>query len=209
VYPDIPFHCAFDEDLPSFDDQVRVLKSLTWQPKVIEAGGVNPTNGLIYRYSVSFWWRAFSVLVIIAVLSAIILGLSWRESVLKQYIGDLNTEGPSYLILWGALLGGMIFHIAVATQKCLQTQLDSPPIFAFYRFLPLLNAHLGLYLFKLLLSLIGFFGLVMGLATTTSFNAFLVGYSLNSIVELFGTSVAQRATVQTAVLNKQLGISGQ
>ena len=63
------------------------------------------------------------------------------------------------------------------------------------------------------MALIGFFTLVFTSGMTGGFeigpfllNSLLVGYSLDSVVDLFGTSMDQRVDVQHANLKKQLGV---
>ena len=71
-----------------------------------------------------------------------------------------------------------------------------------------MSAKFGRIMFKILLALIGLFGslLVSGLDTMTAFQAFLIGYSLDSVIELFGMSMEQRSTAQITTLKQQLGV---
>jgi len=63
----------------------------------------------------------------------------------------------------------------------------------------------------MLLALVGFFGLVFtaGPDKVTPLNTFLVGYSLDSMVEVFSVSLEQRATAYVAALRQQLGIEAE
>jgi hypothetical protein len=69
-----------------------------------------------------------------------------------------------------------------------------------------IDAQLGQILMKLALGLFGFFGLIFtaGIQQLTIFNAFLVGYSLDSVVELFGSSIEQKGKAQINDLEKKL-----
>jgi hypothetical protein len=117
----------------------------------------------------------------------------------------------NYLGIWAAVLAGVVFHIVVATTKRMQAEPGRPPILALGTLFPLINAKLGRILYKLLLTLIGFAGLVfvLGPDQATLLNAFLIGYGLDSIVELFGASIERQATVQTAAFKRQIGIASE
>ncbi len=90
--------------------------------------------------------------------------------------------------------------------KRMQTQKKLPPVICLGD-LPLwINAKLGQLLFKILLTVVGFFGFVfaMNIENANAFNSFLVGYSLDSVIELFGNTLEQRAAKQVEILTKQL-----
>lgn len=118
------------------------------------------------------------------------------------------TDGPRLLGLWLALLAGIVVHVAVATSKRLQSQAELPPPLPMGDIPRMMSAKFGQLAFKVLLALIGLYGSVFltGLATFTGLQAFLTGYSLDSVVELFGSSVEQRSNAQAASLKQQLGI---
>ena len=80
-----------------------------------------------------------------------------------------------------------------------------PPIYAISDLSRYIDARFGLLVRKLLLALVGLFGLMFSSDSVTPLNAFLVGYSLDSVVELFGTSLEQKSASQVTTLRKQLG----
>jgi hypothetical protein len=47
----IPFHLVFEDEMPSYEDRVRVLQYLAWTPEAVKGGLVDATAGVIYRYS--------------------------------------------------------------------------------------------------------------------------------------------------------------
>jgi hypothetical protein len=115
------------------------------------------------------------------------------------------------LVGWLAVLLGVVVHIAVGTAKRLQSERGRPPVIAIGDVPLMVNAKIGQILLKLALTLIGFFGLVFaaGIDNAKPLNAFLVGYSLDSVVELFVASVEQRAAGQVSALKQQLGVGGK
>jgi hypothetical protein len=71
----------------------------------------------------------------------------------------------------------------------------------------LLDAKLGQVIFKILLTVVGLLGLVFaaGIENAKFFNAFLVGYSLDSVIELLSATLDQKAGARIAALKQQLG----
>src|SRR5438270_608522 len=71
------------------------------------------------------------------------------------------------------------------------------------------RSTIGQFFLKLLMALFGLFGLVSagGADKVTVLNAFLLGYSLDSVVELFAASIEQRAAAQVASLSRQLNVT--
>jgi hypothetical protein len=72
------------------------------------------------------------------------------------------------------------------------------------------NVKLGIILLRILMALIAFFALVYASGLpgkeelgTFLLNALLVGYSLDSVVDLFGAGMDQRAAAQQATLKTQ------
>ncbi len=123
--------------------------------------------------------------------------------------GTLPASPLTFLAQLIAVVAGVIFHIIVTTAKRFQAQPDRPPILALGTFPLIINAKIGQILFRLLLTLVGFFALVFAYSAdeVTLLNAFLVGYSLDSVVDLFGANAEQRATGHIPTLRRQLGIT--
>ena len=207
----IPFHSVFDDELPIPEDRVRVLNYLAWSPKVVKGGLVDIASGLIYRHSRSVWSILGSFLLLILALG-LAIGIVIGSSLLPVENWPIQGNDLSALLIgWGAVLIGVIVHSAVGAVKRSQAQGGRPPIISIGD-LPLqVNAKIGQIMLKILLTLIGLFGLVLttGIDDTTTLNAFLVGYSLDSVVEVFGASIEQQATAQVTALKRQLGVNAE
>lgn len=203
----IPFHLVFDDELPAWEDRQRVLNYLAWSPRAIRGGLVDTASGLIYRYSQNRLTRLGSILLLaVAFLAAVgvIVGACYLP-VEGWPVGPSHL--PGFLVGWGAVLAGVVVHMGIESVKRTQARGGRPPIIAVGDLPLLLNAKIGQILLKLLLTLIGFFGLVLtaGATSATPFNSFLVGYSLDSFVGLFGASIEQRAGAQLVSLKRQPG----
>lgn len=208
----VPFHEVFDDEIPSYDDRVRILKFLSWSPRTIQYGLVDSSTGLIYRYGRSGLGRIGSLLLVVALVVAVSVGVMLTAS-LTTWIPVpgwpfVPADGPRLLGLWLALLAGIVVHVAVATGKRLQSQSELPPPLPVGDLPRLMSAKFGQIMFKIVLALVGLFGslLLTGLGTMTGFQAFLIGYGLDSVVELFGMSMEQRSTAQITTLKQQLGV---
>ena len=218
----IPFHQVFEDELPDKEDRIKLLNYLAWQPKALWEGGglVDASRGLIYRYSMSPFWRYLSALELVAILiivAAVIYFLapaylpnsslnvtidklpSWPIDLTKQ-----NKSSISALLLWLVLWGGIVVHILVANAKRQQEE-ELPSIFPIYDAMKLISAKLGDILQVISLSVIGFAGAIFIFGDKINVpDAFLVGYSLDSFVELLGTSIEQKASAQLSTIKKQL-----
>jgi len=204
----IPFHAVFEDEVPEVEDRARILSYLVWSPKPIKGGIVDAANGLIYRYNEDPVRRLLNILLILGTLivsTAAVLGACY-----------LNISGwpfqtahlPTFTAGWIAILVGVVVHIAVGSVKRTQSQGRLPSIASLGDLPLIVDARSGQIIMKILLALIGLFGLAFasGIDNVTPLNAFLIGYSLDSVVEIFSSGIEQRASVQASALKKQLGV---
>ena len=205
----IPFHLVFEDEIPNPDDRLRIFNFLAWSPNAIQQGIVDINSGLIYRYSGDARARLLSIL-LLALGFLLATGLVVGAAYLPAQGWPFRPENLGVLIAgWGAILAGIITHVAVGSAKRRQAQGGLPPVIALGDLPLLINARVGQFLFKLLLALIGLFGLAFatGVAELTMLNTFLVGYSLDSFVELFAAGLERSAAAQTGDLKRRLGLN--
>ncbi len=204
----IPFHAVFEDEVPQSEDRARILSYLVWSPKPIKGGIVDAANGLIYRYNIDPVHRLINILLILGTLiasTAAVVGACY-----------LNISGwpfqtsnlSAFTAGWIAILVGVTVHVAIGSVKRSQTQGKLPTIASLGDVPLLLDARSGQIILKILLALIGLFGLAFasGIKNVTPLNAFLIGYSLDSVVEIFSAGIEQRASLQATALKKQLGV---
>jgi hypothetical protein len=205
----IPFHAVFEDEVPVAEDRARILSYLVWSPKPIKGGIVDAANGLIYRYSENPWFRLLNIFWILGTLAAstaiVICACYLRISGWPLQSQNL----AAFTSGWGAILIGILVHAGVGSVKRNQAQSRLPPITSLGDLPLVLDARSGQIILKIFLAIVGLFGLAFasGLENVTPLNAFLVGYSLDSVVEIFGTGIEQRATAQASALKKQLGVT--
>lgn len=224
----IDFHEVFVRDLPLQEDRDRLLKIIGRTPHMTPGGFVDIDNGRIYCYSTNPWRRLLSV-GLLGLALAIATGMVAASCLINQ--NDAITNWPlkpanltQMLMAWAAVLVGMGVHVVVGSAKRSKTKNGLPSVLM--DLILIIDARFGEILMKLVLGLIGLFGLVIIsssrlpwlnfissfleqttltdgeaaqkalLAQVTPLNAFLVGYSLDSIIELFGTSMEGASQVK-------------
>jgi hypothetical protein len=205
----IPFHAVFEDEIPDAEDRQKILEHLAWTPAVLEdvGGIVDPQSGLVFLYDsqsgVKRWLSPLWVLAVVGVGAGIVRGLAEYPPL------DGSRRVSDLLIGWLAVLVGVLLHTVIGASKRLRGQGATAAVLPISRSLILLNARLGFVLFRIATALVGYLGLVYA-AGAPQFNAFvfnalLVGYSLDSVVELFGTTFDQRSAAQLANLKKRMG----
>jgi hypothetical protein len=204
----IPFNAVFEDELPDAEDRARLLNYLTWAPNALKGGLVDAETGLIYRYSEDARRRRLTFLGLVGAF-LVVTGIIPLACYLPIPNWPLNPANLAHMLMsWGAILVGVVVHIGVSTAKRAQAEGGRPPIIAVGDIFLLIDARFGHILLKLLMALVGFFGMVftVGPDSASPLNMFLVGYSLDSVVEVFGASLEQRAGAQLTALKQQLGV---
>jgi hypothetical protein len=202
----IPFSTVFEDELPNPADRQRLLNFLAWAPTVIENGIVDLDAGLIYRYSNQKKERLLSMLYV-ALAFVVFSGLVIGSCYLGLPSWPLSSNNLTVMISgWLALLVGIIVHIGIGSIKRARERAGLPSILAFGEIQFQINARAGQIILKLFIALVGFFGLILasGIDNVSLLNSFLVGYSLDSFVEMFGSNLEQRAGSQLNALQQQL-----
>lgn len=207
----LPFHEVFANDLPGSDDRDSILRYIALTPHLIRGGYVDIDSGRIYAYSTNPWRRILSLLMILAGLGiatgiVVVAGAVFIKVPISLEEGDLS----KMLVGWAAVLAGMVVHVLVGSAKRAKKQNGMPSVMM--DMILIIDARFGEILMKLSLGLIGLFGLLIisnsgssaaGILNQfTPLNAFLVGYSLDSIIELFGTSMEGTSQVTSLLKPK-------
>lgn len=201
----IPFHMVFEDEMPDAEDRQKLLELLAWSPQVVPQGTIDPTSGLVYR-------KADLLIERIGVWLGIAAGIGLATLIASTLIVwfPLPAQGmplKNALVGWVALLIGIVVHMAVATTKRMREQGGAATVLPINWVVLMIESQLGGILLKLLMALIGFTALVYSGITepnTFVFNALLVGYSLDSVVELVSGAMDQHAAAQQASLAKRL-----
>ena len=215
----VPFHAVFADELPNPEDRAKVLSFLAWSPEALRGGLVDASTGLVYRFDQDRkrqWLSMLGIVGAVVLATTLVILACYPRTGIDLGIFLLQVDAwpfvpghlSTLLVGWAAVLAGVVVHVAVGTAKRMRSEAASPPVIAATDLLPRVNAKFGPILLKLLIALIGFFGLVFAvdIDQVTLLTAFLIGYSLDSVVELFGTSLENRALAQTTGLRTALGV---
>jgi hypothetical protein len=201
----VPFHAVFQDEMPDAEARNALLNYLAWATEALKGGLVDQASGLIYRYAESRRERFFSYLLLFAGLAS--AGAIVCAAPYLPFDGWPLEESDfgTLIIGWGAILAGVIFHLGVGLTKRAQSE-GRPPVLALGDLPLMINARGGAILLKVYMTLVGLFGLTFsaGIEEVTPLNAFLIGYALDSVVELFGAGVEQAANASTGRLKKGL-----
>lgn len=209
----IPFHAVFEDELPDQEDRQRIINYLACTPEALRAVGglVDPEAGLVYRYDPSAQRRAWSVAKLVLAFAAL-TGVVVIAGSLLSPPPQPNWNTRNLLLGWVAVVVGAVTHAAVAMAKRLRTASAIPAVLPVGRLMILLNAKEGLILLRGAMALVGFLALAYTAAIPDPahfggflLNALLVGYSLDSVIDLFGAGMDQRAAALQAGLKAKLG----
>ena len=204
----IPFHEVFKDEVPNAEDRDRLLRFMAWSPAEFKDGYVDVDAGLVYKYSRNPIERVLS-LVYMLLAFLITTGIVIWSCTANLPGWPLKPEHIGLLLPgWIFLLVGVVVHIGIGHIKDSRKQ-GLPALFAPGDIFFIINARLSQIVLKLFIALIGLFGLVMtnGISQFTLFSAFLVGYSLDSFVEMFGSSLSNQSASQLSNMQKQLGVA--
>lgn len=176
----LDFHLAFKDELPLLVDRQEVLHYLAAHPKAVE-GVVDMERGLIHRTSPSKGRQAVSggVLVFLPVLGGILLWLA------TQFFIDSPNEPAfnAYLLAYIALLAGGVVHILVGAIKQARSGQNLLALSDWWLWL---HAKEPSLVWGVIYLWIGFIGLLVWQRTALQpLTAFFVGYSVDSLVDLF------------------------
>lgn len=205
----IPFHDVFSDELPDEEERSRILNFLAWSPGLLKAGYVDTSAGLIYRYEENWFDRLKSLALVVTCFGSVTAGIIGACFLSELGLGSswpLTTDHTGIVTLaWLALIVGIAVHAAVATVKRGNSG-KRPPLIAKGDLLLFVSAQRGILNLKIFTAAIGLFGLIFvaGIASVSALNAFLVGYSLDSFVGLFGENLEKQAALQSSGFQQKL-----
>ena len=198
----IPFHIVFADEIPNVEDRSNLLRDLSFAPKIITDGVIDATNGLVYRCAKRRYWHWLSIVGML-LLYGLVTFTIYQACQLK--ILGLGSENLTTLLTgWGAIVGGIVAHLGIGSVKRMQAQGNLPMVIAIGDIPRIVNAKFGPITRKWLIAVIAFMAIfaTAGMDKVTPFYAFLVGYSLDSFIEVFGANIEQQAAAKVAALKK-------
>lgn len=214
----LPFHRIFEDEIESADDRLRILQMISLVPKMIKGGLVDLTRGVVLCYPLSWWDRLIRNLIVFLLL-VLSFTLVWGFSVILQSPderalfgltdGTAVTQPAILLKNWTALLLGIGAHILVAGAKLTNAEFRQFPM-PLRDWSAYLSARTSTLIYKIVLALLVFIAMYLSLKGDMKlFDAFLIGYSFDSVVELLGASMEKSAGNKLTTFKDKLGVGGK
>lgn len=210
----LPFHSIFEDEIKSLEDRQKILKLYSLQPKSILGGLLDPVRGVILCYPQRIWDRIIrhAIIVLFFVLSFVVVDqLGAILSAPNNFGSLLGIEkiNESFLLLcWTMMLIGIVGHVLVTSAKTSNVEFRQFPMplrdWEYY-----LAARTTMILYKITLAIFIFLATFVLLKGKISLlEAFLIGYSFDSVVELIGVSLEKRSAASINVIKGKLGVAG-
>lgn len=204
----IPFHDVFSEELPLAEDRNSLLRRLAYRPDTLQGGIVDAKTGIIYPYHHSPWRRWAVIIGLIAwfVFITVVIGGSYEVPFVSKVLQPFGVNGDGRVLGWLMLGLGVLVHDGLDRGKQAGSGQPQPPTVALGHVSCAIDARAGIILMKSVSMLIGFFLMMLlgSKESNTPFNMFLVGYSLDSFLGIFGSTLDRQAAARGAALSKAL-----
>lgn len=199
----LSFHDMFSDELPKPEQRQQLLKLLAAVPGMLQGGLVDPASGLIYPYHRR---KSYRILVCLGLFLSYVGVAAAIWALARFQILKVQGQPVNAFIMaldWALVLLGLVTHYGISRAKGGSPSLGSIPL---GHPTCAIDARAGTILLKLLLMLIGYFGLLYLLpkGPDGQLDFFLVGYSLDSAVGVVAASLDQRATARGAEWAKGL-----
>lgn len=193
------FHQVFQADLPVPADRQEVLAYIAAHPKSIE-GVVDVARGIIARTSPR---KGRRVLSIVWMLLVPVVGLGLLFLARAVFPQGLPLSFDMYVLAYLALFAGGVVHLLVAAAKQARSGQGDPVLSDWILWLHTKEASLvmnGIYLWM------GFIGLIVLKKVDDPLTAFFLGYSVDSVVDLFLERFNTAASSRVATLQATLSV---
>jgi len=190
----LPFSNLFADEVPRDDHRAWILRYVSWKPVDLKQGLIDPISGFIYKVPKWCKWPLIFLAALVPVALGVVFFFFAREN--PKLLGD----SPLHVaVAWGALLAGALMHVAIAREKVRKaTGLTYKLPIA--RADDYISVKAGPILRQTVIAGVVFclyFGTVASVSGSDSIGeAFLVGYSLDSMWELVASTLDRRSAAQ-------------
>jgi len=211
----LPFHSIFEDEMKSPEDRQKILNLYSLRPKKIRNGIIDPVKGVILCYPEKTYEIALRCLALVAVfvLSFLFVNMMqpWLQDMIKTMPGVSENFQVSNNIrsCWTAMLIGLWGHVLVTGAKVSNVEFRQFPMPYgdwFYYF----SARTTMIAYKIALSLFVFLSMyVLLMGRIGLMEAFLIGYSFDSVVELVGVSLEKRSSANVTAIKGRLDMASK
>jgi hypothetical protein len=203
----LDFKANFKDELPAKSQRKEVLDYLAEHPTAVW-GLVDPEKELVYRMSMSIYYRLFtyiSPLLMTAAIGAALVGLAQFDNwglVSKSGEWQYLSSGRALVSTYVFVLAGAVTHLLVESLKQVRFG-QGAPIYAVSSWLDWLHLRwvsISLSFFPVVVTVLG-----LRLTHHTGWpTAFFAGYGIDSVAGLFLTRFDAAATKGVNILGKAL-----
>lgn len=183
----LDFNNTFKDEVPSDEDRQKILEYLSVRPVAVPNGVIDVEHGLVFRAaaSVSRRYRSYLYIGFAIIVGAILVYLASEIGSIfdiEEWPIDPNTS-INLLVGYGFVLLGGLVHIGVDAIK--QSRGSRRGVIALEDWFLWGHINESGLIFGVMSMWIGFFGLVFLMDNVQWQTAFLVGYSIDSFVDMF------------------------
>ena len=206
----VPFHDVFKDELPREEHRQALLDGLARVPDALHHGMVDLSTGYVYRHWGKLRYNVLASLVMAGAVVGLFALLAWGRFVgLVRAVlpGKEALPDAALALAWAGLVAGIALHTLVGAAKRSRARGAAHPIVSPVLAPAWMASRVGVFLWKLALSV---FSLAAYVALSppdevNALNGLLLGYSLDSVVELFTGVLDTRSARRVDALRKQLG----
>jgi hypothetical protein len=185
----LDFNAAFKSEIPNDESRQRVLDYLGARPVLIQNGVVDASQGVVFHASSSFARRRLSYLFItITIMLGALLAVSIGEvGNLLNLTEWITVPGgtPNLLITYVFIIIGAVVHIGIDGIKQARSNDPKQAFLAIDDWFTWIHIHERGIIMGIVSLWVGFLGLIFLTGSADWQTAFLVGYSLDSFVDIF------------------------
>ncbi len=185
----LDFHAAFKDEIPNDKSRQKVLDYLGARPILIKNGVIDTAQGVVFHASADYGRRRLSYIFI-----ALAVGFGALIAVGVGELGNLlgltewiTVPGgtANLLVTYGFIMVGAVVHIGIDGIKQARANNPQQAFLAIDDWFTWIHIHERGIIMGIVSMWIGFLGLIFLTGSADWQTAFLVGYSLDSFVDIF------------------------
>jgi hypothetical protein len=185
----LDFHAAFKDEIPNDTSRQKVLDYLGARPILIKNGVIDIAQGVVFHASASYARRRLSYIfislaIVFGALIAVGVGEIGNLLNLAEWI-TVPGGTANLLVTYGFIIVGAVVHIGIDGIKQARGNDPQQAFLAIDDWFTWIHIHERGIIMGIVSLWIGFLGLVFLTGSADWQTAFLVGYSLDSFVDIF------------------------
>ncbi|MDX2079008.1 MAG: hypothetical protein SFZ02_21430 [bacterium] len=185
----LDFHAAFKDEIPNDKSRQKVLDYLEARPILIKNGVIDNAQGVVFHASADYARRRLSYLfititIMLGALLAVSIGELGNLLSLAEWI-TVPGGTPNLLIAYLFIIIGAVVHIGIDGIKQARGNDPKQAFLAIDDWFTWIHIHERGIIMGIVSLWVGFLGLVFLTGSADWQTAFLVGYSLDSFVDIF------------------------